>query len=80
MHHGGAQLAHAAGGAAAGGRRVQGLAGIGTKSCAVSCCATLALLLAFGPIASLGGMLLGELVILFSVPQLARRLGWRSHG
>ena len=40
------------------------LAGIGTKSCAVSVLATLALLLAFGPIASLGGILLGELVIL----------------
>jgi O-antigen/teichoic acid export membrane protein len=41
------------------------LAGIGTKSSAISILATLALLLAFGPIASLGGVLLGELVILF---------------
>jgi hypothetical protein len=40
------------------------MAGLGIKSSAVSLFATLALLLAFGPIASLGGVLLGELVIL----------------
>jgi hypothetical protein len=41
------------------------LAGIGTKSSVISILATLALLLACGPIASLGGVLLGELVILY---------------
>ena len=40
------------------------MAGLGIKSSAISLFATLALLLAFGPIASLGGVLLGELVIL----------------
>jgi hypothetical protein len=40
------------------------MAAFGLKSSAVSLVATLALLLAFGPIASLGGVLLGELVIL----------------
>ena len=40
------------------------MAGLGLKSSAVSLLSTLALLLAFGPIASLGGVLLGELVIL----------------
>jgi hypothetical protein len=51
------------------------LAGIGTKSCAASVLFTLALLLAFGPIASLGGILAGELVILHAVWRLARN--WR---
>ena len=46
------------------------LAGIGTKSSAISILATLALLLAFGPIASLGGVLLGELVILYHCRRL----------
>jgi hypothetical protein len=55
------------------------LAGIGTKSSLVSIAATLGLLLAFGPIASLGGVLLGELVILVIVMRLTRN--WRlSHG
>jgi hypothetical protein len=55
------------------------LAGIGTTSSTVSIVATLGLLLAFGPIASLGGVLLGELVILFAVMRLTRR--WRlAHG
>jgi hypothetical protein len=44
---------------------------IGIKSSAVSVIATLSLLLAFGPIASLGGVLLGELVILFYCRKLA---------
>lgn len=49
------------------------LAGIGTWSCAVSVAATLILLLAFGPIASLGGIFAGELVILFAVQRLVRQ-------
>jgi hypothetical protein len=55
------------------------LAGIGTLSGAVSVVATLALLLAFGPIASLGGILLGELVILARVHRMSRDW-WQSHG
>ena len=51
------------------------LAGIGTVSGVVSLVATLALLLTFGPIASLGGILLGELVIL-----VARAAAWRANG
>jgi hypothetical protein len=55
------------------------LAGIGTISGLVSVIATLALLLAFGPIASLGGILLGELVILVRVTRMVR--DWsRAHG
>jgi hypothetical protein len=49
------------------------LAGIGTSSGAVSVAATLILLLAFGPIASLIGILLGELVILFYVRRMTRQ-------
>jgi len=48
------------------------LAGIGTLSATISVAATLGLLLAFGPIASLGGILLGELVILARVHTMAR--------
>jgi O-antigen/teichoic acid export membrane protein len=48
------------------------LASIGTVSAAISVAATLALLLAFGPVASLGGILLGELVILARVRTMAR--------
>jgi hypothetical protein len=48
------------------------LASIGTVSGTLSVAATLILLLAFGPIASLGGILLGELVILLRVRQMAR--------
>jgi hypothetical protein len=55
------------------------LAGIGTMSGALSVVATLALLLTLGPIASLGGILLGELVILFRVHQMTH--DWkRAHG
>ena len=55
------------------------LASIGTVSGALSVLATLALLLTLGPIASLGGILLGELVILVRVIQMTR--DWkRSHG
>ena len=55
------------------------LASIGTISGALSVMATLALLLTLGPIASLGGILLGELVILGRVHQMAR--DWkRTHG
>jgi hypothetical protein len=55
------------------------LAGIGTVSGTLSVAATLILLLAFGPVASLGGILLGELVILARVYQMAR--DWRiRHG
>ena len=48
------------------------LASIGTKSCLVSVGATLALLLAFGPIASLLGVAAGEMVILLSVRRMSR--------
>lgn len=44
--------------------RFRELAGIGAASAAVSCAATLVLLLLAGPIASMGGIVLGELVIL----------------
>jgi O-antigen/teichoic acid export membrane protein len=40
------------------------LAGIGAASAAVSLAATLGLLLAYGPVAAMGGIMLGELVIL----------------
>ena len=52
------------------------LASIGTVSGAISVAATLALLLAFGPVLSLGGILLGELVILARVVQMAR--DWKA--
>lgn len=55
------------------------MAGLGVKSSAISIGATLALLLAFGPIASLGGVLLGELTILFYCRKLVA--DWRAgHG
>jgi O-antigen/teichoic acid export membrane protein len=55
------------------------LASIGTVSAAVSVAATLALLLVFGPVASLGGILLGEVVILARVLQMTRN--WKqAHG
>ena len=60
------------------------LASIGTLSGALSVFATLALLLTVGPIASLGGILLGELVILARVIQMARdwklTMGKLAHG
>jgi hypothetical protein len=52
------------------------LASIGTVSSVISVVATLALLLAFGPIASLGGILLGDLVILTRVRRMAR--DWKT--
>ena len=52
------------------------LASIGTLSAAISVVATLGLLLAFGPIASLGGIILGELVILAKVWIMAR--DWKN--
>jgi hypothetical protein len=52
--------------------RFKDLAGIGTVSAALSVIASLALLLLLGPIASLGGILLGELVILVRVIQMTR--------
>ena len=55
------------------------LAGIGTVSGAVSVAATLALLLTLGPIASLAGILMGELVILLRVRQMARGW-WQANG
>jgi hypothetical protein len=48
------------------------LAMIGSVSSAVSVLSTLALLMTFGPIASLGGVFLGELVILIRCRALAR--------
>lgn len=55
------------------------LAGIGTSSGAVSVGATLILLLTVGPIASLVGILLGELVILYYVQRMAKAW-WAAHG
>jgi hypothetical protein len=52
------------------------LASIGTVSGTISVVATLILLLAFGPIASLGGILLGELVIVAQVRRMAR--DWKT--
>ena len=52
------------------------LAAIGLVSAIVSLAATLALLLAFGPIPSLGGILLGELVILAGCATGARH--WKQ--
>lgn len=54
------------------------LAGIGTTSGAVSVVATLILLLTLGPIASLAGILLGELVILIYVRRMAKSW-WAAH-
>jgi O-antigen/teichoic acid export membrane protein len=59
--------------------RFKDLAGIGTASSAIAVVATLALLLSLGPIASLGGIVVGELVILAKVILVAR--DWKqSHG
>jgi O-antigen/teichoic acid export membrane protein len=49
------------------------LAFIGTKSSVISLLATLALLLAFGPLASLGGVLCGEVAMLVESRRLMRR-------
>lgn len=57
--------------------KFKALASIGTVSGAISVAATLLLLLTLGPIASLGGIILGELVILYRVQQMAR--DWRAH-
>ena len=55
------------------------LAGSGTTSGAVSVAATLILLLTVGPIASLVGIMLGELVILIYVRRMANAW-WAEHG
>jgi O-antigen/teichoic acid export membrane protein len=52
------------------------LANIGTVSAVVSVAVTLVLLVAFGPIPSLGGIVLGELVILAKVRSMAR--DWKA--
>jgi len=52
------------------------LANIGTVSAVVSVAATLILLVAFSPIPSLGGIVLGELVILAKVRSMAR--DWKN--
>ena len=54
----------------------QPLAAIGMKSCAVSLAATLALLLAFGPIASLLGIVAGEIVMTAGIFKLSRT--WKA--
>ena len=51
----------------------QPLANIGMKSCAVSLAATLALLLMFGPIASLLGIVAGDVVMTAGIFKLTRR-------
>jgi len=56
--------------------RFKELAGIGTVSGIVSVVAVLVALLLAGPIASLGGVLLGEIVMLLRVQQMARR--WKA--
>jgi O-antigen/teichoic acid export membrane protein len=48
------------------------LASIGTVSAVISVAVTLMLLMAFGPVPSLGGIVLGELVILLKVRTMAR--------
>jgi hypothetical protein len=53
------------------------LAMIGGISCAVSLLSVLALLMAFGPIASLGGVFLGEMAILLRCHTLLR--DWKAH-
>jgi hypothetical protein len=56
-----------------------GLARIGMWSCAVSLSVTLALLLLFGPLASLGGVLAGEILIVAMI--FPRTAAWRrQHG
>ena len=52
------------------------LASIGTLSAVISVAVTLVLLVAFGPVPSLGGIVLGELVILAKVRRLAR--DWKT--
>jgi len=55
------------------------LASIGTTSCAMSVLATFAILMLFGPIASLGGIIAGELVIYYWVRRLGKE--WTArHG
>ena len=55
------------------------LARISAWSCAASLSVTVALLFAFGPIASLGGVLAGEVVILIAIFPMVR--AWRrQHG
>jgi O-antigen/teichoic acid export membrane protein len=49
------------------------LANVGMQSCLVSLAATLALLLAFGPIASLLGIVAGEIVMTAGIVKLVRR-------
>lgn len=56
--------------------RFKELAGIGTVSGVVSVVAALIALLLAGPIASLGGVLLGEVVMLLRVQRMARR--WKA--
>jgi hypothetical protein len=57
----------------------QPLANIGMQSCFVSLAATLALLVAFGPIASLLGIVAGDLVMTAGIFRLVRR--WKlAHG
>ena len=51
----------------------QPLARVGTKSCVVSLAATLALLMAFGPIASLLGIVAGDIVMTAGIFNLVRR-------
>ena len=52
------------------------MAGIGMVSSVISILTTLALLFTFGPIASLGGVLLGEFVILVKCRKLVRQ--WQA--
>jgi hypothetical protein len=55
------------------------LATVGLWSSIVSLAATLVLLLAAGPVASLGGILIGELVLAWSISLLATK--WKlRHG
>jgi len=55
------------------------MARLSAWSAAVSIAATLALLLAFGPVASLGGILLGDLTILAGMKPLARKARLALH-
>ncbi len=55
------------------------LAGLSARAAIVAILSTLMLLLVFGPVASLGGILLGDLALLASIKPLARRVKEAAH-
>jgi hypothetical protein len=58
-------------------REFKSLANASLRSSGISLLATLALLLTLGPVASLGGILLGDVVMLFIIAAGVR--SWRTH-